>query len=73
MTATLGVTTGETDRGAFASNDDEALGRSGLEDLVTNHTGTDLKRRALVGWARPVLVFNIIQVVSPYREGTGTG
>jgi hypothetical protein len=73
VTTALGVATSQTDSGAFASDNDEALGRCGLKDLVTNHTRSDLECRALVGRTRPVLVLDIIQVVSPYREGTGTG
>lgn len=72
MTAALGVATGEADRGTFATDDDEAFGGCSLEDLVTNYTSLDLEGRACVGRTRLVLVLDIIQVVSPNREGTGT-
>jgi hypothetical protein len=45
---------------------------SSIEDLVFEHTGTDLKGGALVDLAGPVLVLNLGHVVGADRQSTGT-
>jgi hypothetical protein len=72
VTTTLGVTTSETNRGALAGDNDEALGSGSLKDLVADHTSGDLESRALVVGTGELLVLNVGQVVGPDREGTST-
>lgn len=73
VTTTLSIATRDTDSRALAANDDLTLGLARSENLITLDTGTKLDGRTRVVLVIPGLEVNLLQVMGPDREGTGTG
>lgn len=73
MSTTLGIATGETDSGAFPSNNDLALCCRSLDDFPALNPGTNGDGCALVVIIFPCLELDILEIVSPDRKSSGTG
>ena len=72
MSTTLAVSAGNTNSRAGPSDDLETLVEGSLVDLKALNTSTHLDSLASVVFIRPVLELNVLEIVSPKTEGTGT-
>jgi hypothetical protein len=70
VSAALTISAGDTDSRAGASDYLETLVESSLVYLETLHTSAHLDRLASVVLVRPVLEFDILEVVCPKTEST---
>ena len=73
MTTALDVATSEADSWALASHNGEPFRMGCVEDLVSHHTSGNLECGTLVVRIRPILVFNVIQMVRPDGESARAG
>ena len=70
VSATLTVTTGDTNGWARASDDLKTLVEGSLVDLETLYTSTHLDRLASVVLIRPVLELDVLEMMGPKTEST---
>jgi hypothetical protein len=72
VSTTLAVSAGNTNSRAGTSHNLETLVEGSLVDLKALHTSAHLDSLASVMLVRPVLELNILEVMGPKAESTGT-
>ena len=73
VSTTLAVSAGDTNSRAGSSDNLETLVEGSLVDLEALNTSAHLDSLTRVVLVRPVLELNILEMVSPKAESTGTG